>query len=80
MKVETRPGLQGFTGLYGALVFLVRFAGAAGKPFPFLLGEFWPSIKTEPKVAFGSWLCENSKAFSKVPQNAEILRSLIELS
>ena len=29
-----RPGLQGFTGLYRALVFLMRFAGAAGKPFP----------------------------------------------
>ena len=29
-----RPGLQGLTGLYGALVLLARFAGAAGKPFP----------------------------------------------
>ena len=28
-----RPGLQGLTGLYGALVLLARFAGAAGKPF-----------------------------------------------
>ena len=29
---------------------------------------------------FGSWLCENSEPYSTVPQNAEILRSLIELS
>ncbi len=34
-----RPGLQGLTGLYGALVLLARFAGAAGKPFP---SEIWP--------------------------------------
>jgi hypothetical protein len=37
-------------------------------------------LKHEPKGGFGSWLCENSRPFSKVPENVEILRSLIELS
>jgi hypothetical protein len=61
MKVEIRPGLQGFTGLYGALVFLVRFAGAAGKPLGYSSKGLVRAV-TGPSIAdrigasiFGQW-------------------------
>jgi hypothetical protein len=46
----------------------------------FVHQQIWPQGCHQRYDGKGSWLCENSRPFSKVPENVEILRSLIELS